>query len=59
MTWRDKTVTFGEPGFGWFRLLGRGIAWQDTRQHPAPFSVRAGYRRHLRVGAWLVTWLRR
>lgn len=46
-----------EPGIGWFRLFGRGLAWKDTRRHRLLFSERNGYVRHLMVGPWSITWL--
>lgn len=46
---------YSEPGFGWIRVLGRGIAWKDTRRHRMLFSERMGH--CLRIGSWLIRWL--
>jgi hypothetical protein len=48
-----------EPGQGWFRLFGYGIAWKDRRRHELLFSERYGFRNRLHVGPWLVGWLSR
>lgn len=42
-----------QSGQGWFRVLGFGLAWKDTRLHPLLFSERNGYRKGLRLGAWM------
>ena len=39
-------------GCGWFRVLGAGIGWKDTRRVPLSFSERNGYKKHLMLGAW-------
>lgn len=41
-----------QKGQWWFRVLGVGLSWKDTRIHPLMFSERNGYRKGLRVGSW-------
>lgn len=53
------TVTRCSPGYGaWFRVLGYGLAWTDTRTAWAPFSVRNGLTRSVRIGPLLFGVLR-
>lgn len=40
-----------EYGF-WFRLFGYGITVNDRSKYPAPFSIRYGYRKELRIGKY-------
>lgn len=41
-----------ERRHGWFRVLGYGIGWKDTRVVRPLFSERNGLKRHYRIGAW-------
>jgi hypothetical protein len=42
---------------GWIRILGKGISWKDTTTQEPLFSERNGYRKNIRIGKWLLTWL--
>lgn len=56
MTTRTMTRHFqltAEPGIGWFRLFGKGLAWKDTRRHHLLFSERNGYVKYVMVGRWV------
>lgn len=46
-------------GLWWFRVLGRGLAWKDTRRHPLLFSQRMGLDgwKSLHVGHWFVRYV--
>lgn len=44
---------YREPGFGWFRVFGCGLAWKDSRRHPLLFSERHGFSAW-RIGRWVV-----
>jgi hypothetical protein len=45
------------PGGAWVRLFRHGIAFNDRTRNPAPFSIRQGLRRELRIGRWGVAYL--
>ncbi len=49
---------FIDAAGGWFRLMGVGVAWQDTKRQPLSFSKRNGYQRHIMLGRWSVSVLR-
>lgn len=42
----------------WIRIGGYGVAVQDLRHHPLFFSQREGYWSMIRVGPYLITWLK-
>ncbi|MDV5356516.1 hypothetical protein QM201_16705 [Enterobacter asburiae] len=42
---------FYEGGF-WFRIFGYGLSVRNRYKFPAPFSVRNGYVKELRVGKY-------
>lgn len=46
-------------GGWWFRIFGIGLYAKDIRRHPLLFSERNGYRRYIRLGAWVIGILRR
>lgn len=48
---------FSEVDRFWFRVLGIGISGKDANTHPLLFSQRYGYRKGLRVGSWLFSFL--
>jgi hypothetical protein len=48
-----------QKGQWWFRVLGVGLSWKDTRIHPLVFSERNGFRKGLRVGLWIFHFLPR
>jgi hypothetical protein len=50
---------FSQKGIGWFRVFGIGISWKDTRIHPLMFSERYGYCKGLRIGWWMLHFLKR
>jgi len=43
----------------WFRIFGYGLNIINRDLYPAPFSIRHGYRKEIRVGRWGVHVLRR
>ena len=45
------------PGQYWFRVLGRGMGFWDSRVKPDRFSIRYGYQRCLKIGPFRVEWL--
>lgn len=50
-------MTYKE-GF-WFRLFGYGLSVTDRNKQIAPFSVRNGYTKELRIGKYGIRFLRR
>lgn len=49
---------FYEGGF-WFRIFGYGLSVRNRHKFPAPFSVRNGYAKELRVGKYGIKMLSR
>jgi len=47
---------FRKGGF-WFRVFGIGLSVINRDIYPAPFSVRHGFRKELRVGKFGVKYL--
>jgi len=47
---------FRKGGF-WFRVFGIGLSVINREIYPAPFSVRHGFRKELRVGKFGVKYL--
>ena len=37
-------------GLWWFRVLGYGLHYKNTRLHPLLFSERTGHRKKLKIG---------
>lgn len=54
ITWQHKP----KRSF-WFRIFGYGLNIINRDLYPAPFSIRHGYRKEIRVGRWGVHVLRR
>lgn len=50
---------YTRAGIGWFRILGRGLHWKDTRRHPLLFSERHGFRKRRQFGPWSFSFLAR
>lgn len=50
----------GEPGHWWFRLTrnGPGLFVKDTTRHRLIFSERYGYTKYVRLGRWIIGYLR-
>jgi len=46
-----------EPGIGWFRVFGVGLAWKDTKRHRLYFSERNGYTKMVSFKNWRITYL--
>ena len=43
-------------GFWWFRFFGKwGLIGYQYRHTHAPFSIRMGYKKSLKIGNWLIT----
>lgn len=36
----------------WFRVFGFGLNIINREIYPAPFSIRNGYRKEIRIGRW-------
>ena len=43
---------YTEEGFGWFRIIGKGLYWKDTTKHQLMFSQRNGYHKSVKLGKW-------
>jgi hypothetical protein len=43
----------------WVRVFGVGISGKNTVTHPLLFSQRNGYKKYLRVGEWVFSYLPR
>ena len=50
---------YSERGLFWFRIFGRGLVVKDVRLHPLLFSERHGYQRMIRIGPWVIRYLRK
>ncbi len=46
--------TYFDDGQGWFRVLGVGLSWKNTKKHPLSFSERLGKRKGLRIGKYII-----
>ena len=43
---------------GWIRFFGgAGIKWKDVKLHPLIFSERNGYKKYIKVGNWIISYL--
>lgn len=38
--------------WGWFRIKGYGLRVANRNKKKAPFSIRNGYQKELRIGKW-------
>lgn len=43
--------------FGWFRIFGVGLVFKDVLIHPLLFSERNGYKKYLKLGKWIISYL--
>lgn len=43
----------------WFRVFGRGLSFRHATRTQALFSERNGYRKAVKVGAYMVKWLKK
>jgi hypothetical protein len=46
-----------ENGFGWFRILGKGLLWKNLLIHRLSFSERNGYKKYIKIGNWAIGFL--
>jgi hypothetical protein len=44
-------------GLFWFRIFGYGAVIKNIRKHQLLFSERMGYKKFLKIGNWVVTFL--
>ena len=49
---------FLKKRFGWIRIFGKGVAYRDTTVRPLLFSERNGYVPYVKIGKWVITWLK-
>lgn len=60
-----KDIRFGPftasltNGAGWVRVFGRGFYYKNTETKWLSFSERNGYKKTLRLGKWLIGYLRK
>lgn len=45
-------------GRGWFRIMGYGLSWKNTKKHDLIFSERYGYRKGFRIGKYIIHFLK-
>jgi hypothetical protein len=45
-------------GLWWFRIFGYGLCCKDITIYPLLFSERTGRRKFLRIGRWIIKWLK-
>jgi hypothetical protein len=50
--------SYHEPGYFWFRILGYGLHFKDTRRHALLFSERNNIGRSLSVFGWRISGLK-
>jgi hypothetical protein len=41
----------------WFRLFGVGFMWKNIKGKGLTFNERNGYKKHFKVGGWLIEYL--
>lgn len=47
-----------EKDFGYFMIFGRGLHWKNIKIYPLTFSERSGYEKYLKIGKWIITYLK-
>ena len=48
-----------ENRFGWFRIFGIGLKFKDITIHKMLFSEKNGYSKNIKIGNWLIGYLKR
>jgi hypothetical protein len=49
---------YRSKGFFWFRIFGYGFTIKNNKHTPLTFSQRFGYRKYLKIGDWVITFLK-
>ena len=51
-----------EGNSGWIRITvfkhSRAIVWKDVDKHGMLFSERYGYKKHIKIGKWLIKFVK-
>ena len=45
-------------GMWWFRIFGYGLHCKDVKIYPLLFSEREGHKKYLKIGRWIIKWLK-